>query len=544
LSAEATSTEGGLGALARGSRVVAAWVMVSRVTGFLRVAVAAAVLGPTFFGNLFQLLGTVPSLVFGMLAGSLTSAMLVPPLVRRLDAGDVAAARRLAGGALGVALCLLAGVAALGVLLAPMLLQAMTATVPDAATRQAQLRLGWPLVAVLLPQLLCYAVSAVAVAAQQARGRFALAAAAPALENLGVTAVLIGFALLHGGTGHIEGIAVRDAALLGLGVTAAVAASAGLQWWGAGRAGLTLVPRAGWRVPEIRGMLRTGLASLGTSALNCGTYLGLLVVAGSVPGGVVAYQIANSFIQLPVALTAGAASAVHLPHLARHGTEAARGEFARIYRSAAGLVLLAVLPASFVLVAIAPTLAQATAFGAMATPAGIALLGACIAARGAGAIAEAFLTIGTAASYARGDAGAPLRAMLVCSVISVLGMGIALLATAPVTRIALLAGGATVAGFVAAAWLHRAQLRGLPGLDRGDALAKLAAALAAALLAGLVARHAPWQASGAAPQMLLAVAATVLAGLTYAALEFARGSRDLALLLPVLARRAARRSGT
>ena len=55
----------------------------------MRVVVVGAVLGPTFFGNSYQLTNVLPNLVFyGFLAGSLLSSLLVPALVRHIDAGD------------------------------------------------------------------------------------------------------------------------------------------------------------------------------------------------------------------------------------------------------------------------------------------------------------------------------------------------------------------------------------------------------------------------------------------------------------------------
>ena len=47
-----------------------------------------AVLGPTYLGNAFEVSNTLPNLVYyGFLAGSLTSAIVVPALVRHLQAG-------------------------------------------------------------------------------------------------------------------------------------------------------------------------------------------------------------------------------------------------------------------------------------------------------------------------------------------------------------------------------------------------------------------------------------------------------------------------
>lgn len=517
--------------LARSSRVVATWVLMSRVTGFLRVAMSAAVLGPTFFGNLFQLLSTLPSLVFGMLAGSLCSAMLVPPMVRYLDDGDTAAAERLASGVLGLGMfgCLV--VAALGVLLGPLLLAVMAAAVADPAAQQEQIRLGWPMLAALLPLLACYAVSAVSVAAQQARGRFALAAAAPAIENVGVTLVLVMFALLRSGPSAEASPSDADALLLGLGVTAAAALSSASQWWGARRAGLRLLPSAGWRQPEVRRLVRVGLSSLGYTGLSGAAYIGMLVIAAGVPGGVVAYQIANSFVQLPVALTAGAVSAVHLPQLSRHARAAMPDEFARDYREALSLVLFVVLPASLLMLVLAGPLAEATAFGRMTAPTAIMLLATAIALRAPGVLAEAVVTLGTAASYARGDTASPLRAMAAFFTVSVAGMLAAMATTEPVMRIAALAGTATLAGFGAAAYLHFR----LPDvtLDWREACANLAISIIAVGPAWLIAQCVPGILAGTIGRLEPAIAASAAACFCYVALQVARGSGNLVLLLPV-----------
>lgn len=528
-----------LASVAQGSRLVAAWVLVSRVSGFGRVAVAGAVLGPTFFGNLFQLTNSIPALVFGLLFGSLVSAMLVPPLVERLDRAEPDGARRLAGGVLGLFLVLFLGVALLGILLAEPLLWLVTAGVPNPDIRREQMRLGWPLIVVLLPQLPCYALAAVAAAAQQARGRFALAAAAPAVDNLAAIAVLVAFGLLSGAGQDLHAIKETEVMLLGLGTTGAVALCAALQWWGAARAGLCLVPRAGWRQPEIRAMFRMGASSLGSTGLASGAYFGLSVVAGFVPGGVAAFQIANSFVQLPIALTAGALSIVQLPHLSRTVHEGRMADFAAIHRSAMALVVFAMLPASLLLVVMPQALAQAVAFGRMGAPEGIALLAACIAARGIGALAEAIVMLGTSASYARRDSASPLRAKAIMASVCVLGMATAPVLHDPVVLMWVLGGAWSLAHILAALDLTRRQVRVLPdgarlGL-RPVAVTLLLSAFAA-LPAWLVLQHAgPW-AFLPFGHIQLAAAAGAAALVTYLVLQFARGSEELALLLPRLGR--------
>ena len=64
---------------------VAGWTLFSRVTGLLRVAVAGAILGPTFFANIFQATNTVPNLTYNLMAGSVLTTLIVPLLVEALD---------------------------------------------------------------------------------------------------------------------------------------------------------------------------------------------------------------------------------------------------------------------------------------------------------------------------------------------------------------------------------------------------------------------------------------------------------------------------
>ena len=71
------------------SLTVAAWTVVSRVTGLVRIAAIGAVLGPTLLGNTFQFTNALPNLLYyGLLAGSLFSSLLVPALVHHVDVQD------------------------------------------------------------------------------------------------------------------------------------------------------------------------------------------------------------------------------------------------------------------------------------------------------------------------------------------------------------------------------------------------------------------------------------------------------------------------
>src|SRR5947199_2424256 len=116
------------GAEAAGDSItVATWTILSRATGVAKFACIGAVLGPTFFGNTYQFTNSLPNLVYyGFLAGSLFSSLLVPALVRHIDAGDRRASERVPGGFLGMTLAALLVIAPLAILLGPLVLRFAT----------------------------------------------------------------------------------------------------------------------------------------------------------------------------------------------------------------------------------------------------------------------------------------------------------------------------------------------------------------------------------------------------------------------------------
>src|SRR3954452_1920879 len=307
--------------VAGNSMTVAGWTAVSRVTGLARGIAVAAVLGPTYLGNLFQAMYVVPALLYQMLAGSLFVALLVPVLVRYADARDTHAAQRIASGFLTATGAVLGGIALLGVVGAPLILRVFSVGVADPAAAAEQQRLGLVLLALMMPQLVLFAIAGTGAAVMNAHGRFAMAAGAPALENLGVVAVM-GVTAVVFGTGHdVHDLTAAQVTFMGVGATAAVAMHAGAQWCGAARVGVKLLPRAGWRDAEVRTVLRRSIMSFGVAALEGARPLFGLPAANRVAGGVVAFQLAMNFASLPVALGAKPVGTALLPQLARRARD-------------------------------------------------------------------------------------------------------------------------------------------------------------------------------------------------------------------------------
>ena len=307
----------GSGAVAANSVTVAAWTVISRVTGFARGATIAAVLGPTYFANTFQGINFLPNLTYELLTGSLVASLLVPRLVRLFDVGDDATAERLARGFLGMAVVASAAMAGLAIVVSPLILRLFSAGVADPAVASEQRHVGLILLAMFLPQVVLYAVAGTGGAVLNARGRFGLAAAAPALENLGVITTLLVSAVMFGSGRDLDDVTVAQLFVLGFGTTGAVAVHAGALWVGSWRAGVTLIPAGGWRDEQLRDLIRQIRPSLGYTALNVVRLFTILVVANRVAGGIVAFQLALNFFYFPVAVGARPVAVALLPRLAR-----------------------------------------------------------------------------------------------------------------------------------------------------------------------------------------------------------------------------------
>lgn len=406
----------------RSSAAVAGWTLVSRVTGLLRVAAIAATLGPTYFGNLFQATNLLPNITYEFLTGSLFASLLVPAIVRHADSRDRRSVERVAGGFLGVALAGFLVATVVAVAFGPLIIRVLTLGVADPDVVADQLRVGWPLLALLMPQVFCYATIGTAVAVQQAHGRFAFPAAAPALENLGIIAILIGYGVAFGDMTDLSAAGSEHVLWLGIGTTAAVVLHATAQWFGARSVGVLLRPRLGWTDPEVRKIIRLAIPSLGYAGLNSARLVGILVVASSIPGGVVAFQLAFAFYNLPDALIGRPIAQATLPGLSRAHLDADRADFGRRLAGGVSLALFLAVPAAVGYFVLAGPIARAVSTGNMAGDSGVSLVTAAMLGLAGGTVGAVALVIGTHASYARRDARMPLTVMVVRSLLALAAM--------------------------------------------------------------------------------------------------------------------------
>jgi putative peptidoglycan lipid II flippase len=532
----------GFSAVARNSMSVAFWVLVSRVTGFARIATIAAVLGPTYLGNTFQAINQLPNLIiYDLLMGSLFVSLLVPSLVRHVDARDPRGVERVAGAFLGMVTLAFLAVAIVGIVAGPLLLRLFALGVRDPSAALAQQRVGWLLLVVLMPQVLLYGVATTAIAVMNAHGRFVLASAAPALENLGVIATMVVYgALFRTGT-SVERVTVGQVLVLGVGATAAVALHAAAQWWGARRLGVRLLPRAGWRDTEVRQLVGRAVPSLGYAGVRSLRLFAVLVVANSVPGGVIAFQLALNFLALPLAVGARPVGVALLPELARLHVERRLHQLRHEVVRAMALAHFLIVPAAVAYLVLAGQLAHAVSFGEMAAASGVALTTAALVGLAPSVVGDARFDVALQASYARHDARSPFYSQALCTAIAVAGMLVVF--TLPPGALVLLGLGlaVSVSSLVAGWHLSHRLMRRLPeGRERATP-GVLRAFAGAALMAGpvyLATRVVPTSSGGHLSSLAGLLAAGLVGIAVYAAVQLLWRSPELRTLLGAVRTRA------
>ena len=404
----------------RSSATVSAWTLVSRITGAGRVIVIGAVLGPTFFANTFVATNTVPNLVYLSILGSVLGPVVVPAIVRTATETGTRGAADLLGRLAGF-LLLVMGAASLAMLIgSPLIARLLTAGIADAAIRSRGKDLALVMLLFVAPQVMFYIIAALGAAAQQARGRFALANAAPAVENIGVMATVALTGLMYASRVEMDDAPLGLAIMLCVGSTLSVALHMTLQLVGAARAGLPIRPRM-WRrsdplTVEITARMRRSFV---IAACPQATYFTLIASAATVAGGVLVFQIAWAVYWTLVALGARAVGTAVLPRLsdAAHGND--RKAFADSVRQGMAYTFIASLPPLFLVVAFAWPIADVLANGELRIGDLIRTLAGCIAVLAVAQLAAGLYEVGRQALFARLDIRGPRIAAL-------LGLGVTL----------------------------------------------------------------------------------------------------------------------
>jgi len=326
-------------ALVRSLATVGGYTGISRILGFVRDILIAAVVGTGPVADAFFVAFRLPNLFRRLFGEGAFNSAFVPLFARHLEEGGRAAARVFAEQTLAVLLSALLLLSAFAMAAMPWLMYLLA---PGFAAEPEKFDLAVALSRITFPYLLFMSLVALLSGLLNSLYKFAAAAAAPILLNVCFIVALVVVLPRTGAPGQV------------LAWTVAVAGLGQFLWLliACHRAGFTLrLPRPRL-TPGVRRLLKLmapGVLSAGALQIN------LLVgtIIASLQAGAVSYlYYADRVYQLPLGLIGIAFGVVLLPNLTRKLRSGADAEAMAQINRGLELSMLLTLPAAVALVVI------------------------------------------------------------------------------------------------------------------------------------------------------------------------------------------------
>ncbi|ORV99174.1 murein biosynthesis protein MurJ [Mycobacterium lacus] len=473
-------------ALVSRSWAMAFATLISRITGFARIVLLAAILGAALSSS-FSVANQLPNLVAALVLEATFTAIFVPVLARAEqddpDGGE-AFVRRL----VTLATTLLLAATMLSVLSAPLLVRLMLGRNP-----QVNEPLTTAFAYLLLPQVLFYGLSSVFMAILNTRNVFGPPAWAPVVNNVVAIATLAVYLAVPGEL-SVSPVEMGNAKLLvlGIGTTAGVFAQAAVLLVALGRERVSLRPLWGidQRLKRFGAMAAAMVLYVLISQL--GLVVGNQIASGADASGPAIYYYTWLVLMLPFGMIGVTVLTVVMPRLSRN---AAADDIPAVLADLS-------LATRLTLITLIPTVAFMTVGGSALGSALFAYgrfgeidagyLGAAIALSAFTLIPYALVLLQLRVFYAREQPWTPIVIIIVITTVKIAGSLLAPHVTGDPKLVAGYLGLANGLGFLAGAILGYCLLRrGLrPGGGQLVGAAEARTVLvttAASLLAGLLA---------------------------------------------------------
>jgi putative peptidoglycan lipid II flippase len=291
--------------LYRGFATVGSMTILSRVLGFIRDVLIAAMLGTSYVADAFFVSFRVPNMFRRLFAEGAFDAAFIPLFAKRLHSDGAAAAQAFAGQALAGLTLILVVFTVLAPIAMPWL---MLLLAPGFASDPAKFDLAVMLARISLPYLACMSFVALYTGVLNALGRFAIAALAPTLLNVVLIVVLLAL-VASGGTQTMAGIALASA------ITAAGVLQVIVVALAAARIGMRVPIERPRLTPEMRRLMSLaapGVVAGGMAQLT----MVISTIIATLQDRVVSWlYYAERIFQLPLGVIGVAIGVVLLPDL-------------------------------------------------------------------------------------------------------------------------------------------------------------------------------------------------------------------------------------
>jgi len=453
--------------LVRAGLLLSGAFLVSRALGYVRTVVLGTTFGAGAELDAFFAAFRLPDLIFQVVAAGAMGSALIPVLAGLFESGERARAWRVVAtvaNLLLVALTVLAVAAFVG---APLLVRALAPGFDDAGLARTT-----DLTRIMLVAPILLALGAVATSALNTEGRFAAAALAPIVYNLGI----IGGAVLLAPTMGITGLAV------------------GVVVGAVGHLAVQLPPLLGLgfrpllRIDLDDQAARRVLALLGPRALGLGasqvTFIVMTALASSLgEGAVSAYAIAFALLQIPIGVIGVPLGVVIFPSISRVHAIGAVEEYVGLVTRSVRLLVFAMVPIAALGVALREPIVELLFGYGKFDLADIDRTAGTLAAFLFGLPAHAGIAVLARAFYARQDTRTPVIAAVLAVAVNT-SLGLLFVGSLGLPG---LAAAIAIAAWIEATFLLVALGRHVKTFERSAVIRVLGESVAAALVAALVA---------------------------------------------------------
>jgi len=447
--------------------------LVSRLTGFVRDVVMAAILGAGPLADAFFVAFRLPNHFRAIFAEGAFAAAFVPAYARTLEEAGLPAAKlfadQIASALIAINLVLLG----FALLFTPWVVSVLA---PGFVDDPARFDLAVALTRITFPYLALVSIETLFAGVLNANNRFASAAGAPILLNLSIVATLL-LAPLFSDAGHAAAWGVL---LAGVAIVLLVGGDAEAHG-----IGIRLrMPRL--NQPTRRFLKALGPAIIGAGGVQLALFADTLIASFLPTGALSALYYADRINQLPIGVVGIAVGTVLLPEMARRLAAGDERGAASAQARGIQLALLLTIPCAVAAIVIPDLIMRALFARGAFTAADAAAAGATLAAYSIGLLPFVLMRSFTAPFYARGDTATPVKAALLAAAINI-ALKVVLMGPLAQVGLALATSAGAWINLSLLAYFARRQGFAVSGAAIGKPVTKLIVAglvLAAALLIG------------------------------------------------------------
>ena len=439
-----------------GSMAVA--TLISRVTGFLRIALIGAALGPAV-ASAFNTANTLPNLITEIVLGAVFTSLVVPVLVRA-EKEDPDRGEKFIRRLLTASMLLLAVVTAISVLSAPLLTRMSLAE-----GGEVDVVLATAFAYLLLPQIIFYGIFSLLMAVLNTKGIFKPGAWAPVANNAVAIATLLFYMMVR--PAELQDLSASHVLLLGLGTTAGVVVQAAIMIPPLRRAGVNLRPLWGIddRIKQFAGM---GVAIVAYVAVSQAGYIVTNRIASLADEAApTIYQQAWLLLQVPYGIIGVTLLTAIMPRLSRNAADGDDRAVVRDLAVGTRLTMIALIPIVLFFTAFGQPIANALFAWGEFPPEVADITGWTLSFSAFTLIPYALVLLHLRVFYAREEAWTPTFIIFGITLVKVSLSALAPLLASQREQVVVLLGAANGFGFVAGAVIGAVLLRRTLGDLRG-----------------------------------------------------------------------------